>query len=110
MASDARTLPYQQYLKLLQVSRAHIYLTYPFVLSWSMLEALAKGCVVIGSATPPVEEVIVDRKNGLLVDFFSSEQLVDSVDFVLSNHQEARTIACEARQNAWANSGGLSNP
>ena len=92
------TLPYQHYLRLLQVSRAHVYLTYPFVLSWSMLEAMAAGCVVIGSATPPVKEVIIDRKNGLLVDFFSGEQLVDAVDFALADSAKIQTIRREARR------------
>jgi glycosyltransferase involved in cell wall biosynthesis len=68
-------VPYQDYLRLLQISAAHVYLTVPFVLSWSAMEALAAGCVVIGSRTPPVEEMIRDGENGFLVDFFSPEKI-----------------------------------
>ena len=64
-------LGYAQYLSLLQVSSLHIYLTVPFVLSWSCMEALAAGCLVLASDTAPVKEVIADEVNGLLVDFHS---------------------------------------
>lgn len=68
-------LPYSQYLRLLQVSRAHVYLTYPFVLSWSLIEALSAGCLVIASDTAPLREVITHGRNGLLVPFFDVRRL-----------------------------------
>jgi glycosyltransferase involved in cell wall biosynthesis len=72
-------IPRAEYLRLLRVSAAHVHLTVPFVLSWSMLEAMAAGCLVIGSATPPVQEVIQDGRNGLLADFFSPSVIADRV-------------------------------
>ncbi len=63
-------VPYPQFVALMQVSRVHAYLTYPFVLSWSMMEAMSAGCLVVGARVPPVEEVIRDGFNGRLVDFF----------------------------------------
>ena len=76
-------LPYQQYLAVLQLSTAHVYLTYPFVLSWSLLEAMAAGCLVIGSRTPPVEEAIDGTSNGYLVDFFDADALAERICSVL---------------------------
>jgi glycosyltransferase involved in cell wall biosynthesis len=72
-------LPYQQYLTVLQISTVHVYLTYPFVLSWSLLEAMATGCLVVSSRTPPVEEVMRDGETGYLVDFFDIEGLADGI-------------------------------
>lgn len=76
---------YDYYRKALQVSAAHVYLTYPFVLSWSMLEAMATGCLVIGSDTAPVREVIRHGENGMLTDFFDHSRLADTVAEVLGN-------------------------
>ena len=71
-------LPYPSYLKVLQISAAHVYLTYPFVLSWSMLEAMSAGSLLIASDTPPVREVI-DGTNGVLAPMFDIEALADSI-------------------------------
>lgn len=91
-------IPYSDFLNMLRISRAHIYLTYPFVLSWSMLESMAAGCVVIGSRTPPVEEVIRDGENGLLVDFFSPQQIAERAVAVLSDPAAFADLRTAARQ------------
>ncbi len=91
-------LPYSEYLKVLQISSVHIYLTYPFVLSWSLLEAMSVGCVIIGSATSPVEEVICDQKEGLLVDYFDNEKLSEKISEVLSNPSDFVEMRKEARK------------
>lgn len=91
-------VPYSVFLNLIQISAAHVYLTYPFVLSWSMLEAMAAGCVVIGSATQPVEEVIRNGENGLLVDFFSPDELSCAVVDVLARPQAFLAMRRSARQ------------
>lgn len=91
-------VPYATYLSVLQVSSAHVYLTYPFVLSWSMLEAMSAGCLVIGSSTPPVAEVIKDGHNGLLVDFFSPAEIAARIDDVLAHPGQMQQIRDNARQ------------
>jgi glycosyltransferase involved in cell wall biosynthesis len=83
---------------MLQISSAHIYLTYPFVLSWSVLEAMATGCAIVASRTPPVEEVIRDSENGYLVDFFDRQALADRVSDMLTNREKQDNIRAAARQ------------
>jgi glycosyltransferase involved in cell wall biosynthesis len=90
-------LPYADYIRALQVSSAHVYLTYPFVLSWSLLEALSAGCLVIASDTAPVREV-VDTENGLLVPFFDIEQLAERVIEALTYPRRFRSIRAQARR------------
>jgi len=70
-------IPYSEYRQVLRASSAHVYLTRPFVLSWSALEAMACGCVVIGSDTAPVREIIADGHNGILVDFFNTQAMAE---------------------------------
>ncbi len=91
-------LPYDKYLKILQISGAHVYLTKPFVLSWSMVESLAAGCLLVGSNTPPVVEVIEDGWNGLLADFFSPEEVAERVSEALDNPQAMMQIRENARR------------
>lgn len=88
-------LPYTDYLRALQISSAHVYLTYPFVLSWSLLEAMSAGCLVIGSDTAPVRELLNDD-NGIVVPFFDHARLADTVVEALADperHQARRAAA-----------------
>ena len=89
---------YSSFVKILQVSTAHVYLTYPFVLSWSMLEAMSAGCLIVGSSTQPVEEVIRDGENGLLVDIFKPDEIARRVVDVLADRQAFASIRVNARK------------
>jgi glycosyltransferase involved in cell wall biosynthesis len=89
---------YATFIDLLRLSSVHVYLTYPFVLSWSLLEALSTGCLVIGSDTPTVSEVIRHGHNGLLVDFFDRQGLCDRIDAVLDHPDRMQALRDNARQ------------
>jgi len=91
-------LPYGQYRQVIQASSVHVYLTRPFVLSWSMLEAMSTGCLVLGSDTAPVTEVIQDGNNGLLVDFFSPQQIAERITEVLDHPSRMVQLRAKARQ------------
>jgi glycosyltransferase involved in cell wall biosynthesis len=111
------TIEYARLITLLHVSRVHVYLTYPFVLSWSLLEAMAVGCAIVASDTQPLHEAIANNKTGKLFDFFSPSMLADSVlellndsnlrdtlgeaarDFVISNYDLRRV--CLPKQIKW---------
>jgi glycosyltransferase involved in cell wall biosynthesis len=91
-------IPHDAYRRVLQVSSAHVYLTYPFVLSWSMLEAMSSGCLVIASNTPPVREVIRDGENGILFDFFSPQEIAEKVCYALEHQDGVKEIRKQARE------------
>ncbi|MHB8354143.1 MAG: glycosyltransferase [Burkholderiales bacterium] len=91
-------VPYATFLSILQISTVHVYLTYPFVLSWSLLEAMAAGCLVVASRTAPVTEVMTDGENGLLVDFFSPPEIAERVGTALSNREAMKPLRAAARQ------------
>ncbi|KHK03334.1 glycosyltransferase [Desulfovibrio sp. TomC] len=91
-------LPYPDYLAALAVSACHVYLTYPFVLSWSALEAMAAGCLLVGSDTEPVREVVAHGINGFLTDFFDHEALAAQVAEALANRHGLASMRALARE------------
>lgn len=91
-------LSHKDYLRVLTVSRCHVYLTYPFVLSWSCLEAMSAGCAVVASNTGPLHEVIEHDVNGFLVDFFDIARLTQQVIEVIGNPSKYRRVGMRARQ------------
>jgi glycosyltransferase involved in cell wall biosynthesis len=93
-------LEYHDYLNLLQVSSVHVYLTYPLVLSWSFIEAMACGCLVVGSRTAPVLEVLRDGVNGLTVDFFAPKALATRIETALEHPEDMQTLRSAARRTA----------
>ena len=86
------------FLTVLQASTVHVYLSRPFVLSWSMLEAMSCGCTLVASATQPIQEVIVDGVNGLLADFFHPQQLAERIVEALADDSLRKGLAHRARE------------
>lgn len=95
-------VPYASFLRVLQVSSVHVYLTYPFVLSWSLLEAMSAGCAIVASDTAPVREAITDGETGCLVDFFDVQGLAERVAALCEDRFEAQRLGARAREFARA--------
>lgn len=90
-------IDYKSFIPLLQLSRVHVYLTYPFVLSWSLLEAMSCGCAIVASDTAPLKEAITDKQTGLLVDFFSPDEIANKTIELLENPLLRDTLRAQAR-------------
>jgi glycosyltransferase involved in cell wall biosynthesis len=93
-------VPYETYVKILQRSDTHVYLTYPFVASWSLREAMATGCAIVASDTEPVHEFITHRKTGLLVPFLEPARVAEGVLKMLEDDALNRRLRRAAR--TWA--------
>jgi glycosyltransferase involved in cell wall biosynthesis len=91
-------IPYPRFVSLLQISTVHVYLTYPFVLSWSLLEAMSAGCAVVAADTQPVREVIRDGDTGRLVDFFDLPGLASAVCALLDDPLQREALGSRARE------------
>jgi glycosyltransferase involved in cell wall biosynthesis len=90
-------VPYQYFIPLLQLSTVHVYLTYPFVLSWSLLEAMSAGCAIVASDTQPLHEAIKHNDTGMLVSFFDPAALTHSVCELLDQPEERARLGANAR-------------
>jgi len=95
-------IPYGRFVALLQLSMVHVYLTYPFVLSWSLLEAMSAGCAIVASDTAPVREAVRDGHTGLLVDFFDGDALVRRVVELIEQPALRASLGQAARAHAVA--------
>ena len=91
-------LGYEDYKRVIQRSWVHVYWTVPFILSWSLMEAMASGCCIIASATPPVEEVITSGNQGQLVDFFDPDALAQQADHLLQSQEKRQRLGKAARE------------
>jgi glycosyltransferase involved in cell wall biosynthesis len=91
-------VPYSTHIQILQLSSVHLYLTYPFVLSWSFIEAMACGCTIIASDTQPVMDILEPEINGIAVNFFDDEQIAIQVEAVLNHPQRKKHLGLAARK------------
>lgn len=96
-------VPYDTFLSMLQISRAHVYLTYPFVLSWSLMEAMSIGTPIVASDTAPVKEVITHGETGRLFPFFEGGRMVEEICTVLEDPQMRADMAKASRAFAIEN-------
>ena len=92
-------VPYDSFRRIVQISRCHIYLTMPFVLSWSLLEAMAMEATIVASDVPPVREALTHGETGLLVDFFRPDQLAAQVADVLADPAAHARLGPAARRH-----------
>ena len=97
------TIPYNQFITMLQLSTLHVYLTYPFVLSWSLLEAMSVGCAIVASDTQPLHEAIKHDQTGRLVNFFDVSKLTNEVCALLDDPKSRARLGKNAREFAQAN-------
>jgi glycosyltransferase involved in cell wall biosynthesis len=93
-------LAHAAYLDLLRLSQVHVYLTVPFVLSWSLIEAMSVGCAIVGSRTAPVEEVISDDDTGLLAGFDAPGEVAAQIITLLADPEQRHRLGQAARQRA----------
>ncbi|WP_062229397.1 glycosyltransferase [Aureimonas frigidaquae] len=97
------TVPYDAFVAILQLSTVHVYLTVPYVLSWSLLEAMSAGCAIVASDTAPVREVVTHEKTGLMVDFFDTGALAGAIDRLLGDAPLRARLGTAARAHAVGN-------
>jgi len=95
-------LPYKDFVSLLQVSMVHVYLTYPFVVSWSLLEAMSLGCAVVASDVAPVREFLAHDVNGRLTSFFDAQALAHAVSELLESPADRARLGAAARASVQA--------
>ncbi len=91
-------LPRNEYLRVLQISSVHCYFTVPFVLSWSAMEAMSAGCLILGSDTDPLKEIATHRKNAWLTDFRDIQRTADELEYLLATRREHAGLREAARR------------